>query len=340
MNKIFKFTILFALCIALLASSCKEEKKDDNSLALLLLLSSSANTNSATSLTQTASVRAVSSGVSSSISSGIQSGVSFHLPSTKMKLSKNELMAYIHKNAVRASLKNQVQSYATALQKEEGTCTTSSCTATLSGTVDCTLSGVKSGTAKLDKVKVEYTNGTNGLGYKMKIDGKVTLDKCGARSNNWLDFPSQATAVTTGDVTFVGTNNIDVLSYTTSGSGSSATTTFNLKYSENNTINSSALTINSDAAVAIKDLKSVVDLAVVSISSNVTSSFTATTLKFTSDYKDTLTGTVNVTGTVGSGSVNQTKVYSGDVFNYNVACDLTYNSTNGTITGDCKTTKK
>lgn len=312
--------------------TCKKESSDDTSALLLLGIAMSANENAAKTSVQ---VRSAVAGLSNSISSGIQGGVATNFNFSVPKMEKNKLAAYVQKKSSVAVLKQKVQSFPTALTRDSGTCSANSCSATLSGTINCTIGGSPSGTVTLDKMKIVYTSGmgAGGMSFSMNMDGKAKMDKCASQSNDWFNFPSLTSSVTTGDLTVTGDSKIEF------ASADMAAQTMTINYVEKNTTSSANMAINGGAAQSVNVTQNV-SLEVVSkptITENPT--FSNNNFKFKASYVDVLTGSVSVTGSVGGGNVSVSRTYNKDKFTYDVACDIKI-STDNQLSGDCKITVK
>ncbi|TGK27734.1 hypothetical protein EHQ05_08060 [Leptospira yasudae] len=330
MNKFIKIVSITILTLQFF--TCKEDKSDDKNALMLLGVVASANLNATKTSAQ---VRTAVSGISNSISTGIQGGVASNFHFKIPKIERKNLTAYIQSKSRLAALQSQVRSFPTSLTKESGTCNTTSCTATLNGTTDCTIGGSNSGTMTLDKMKVSYTANMSGAGlsFKMNMDGNLTMNKCASQSNDWFNFPGLTTSITTGDLNVSGDYNLEMVSM------DMATNTSVIKYLEKYVTKSSNLAINGGAAQTV-NVTSNVDMQItskVTITENPT--FSNSAFKFKAGYVDTLTGTVAVSGSVGGGNVSVSRTYNNDKFTYDVACDFKIDS-ESKMTGDCTVTVK
>ncbi len=323
------------VCLSLLALplyTCKKESSDDKNALILLGIAAVANQNAEKTSVQ---VRSAVAGLTNSISSGIQGGVASNINFSVPKMEKNKLVAYVQERSGVVALRRKVQSFPTALSRDSGTCAANSCSATLSGTVNCTIGGSPSGQVTLDKMKVVYTSSVaaGGISFSMNMDGKAKMEKCASQSNDWFNFPSLSTSITTGDLTVSGDSKIEFVSLDV------ATQTATIKYVEKNTTNSANMQINGGAAQSVNVTQNV-NLEVISkstITENPT--FSNNNFKFKASYVDVLTGTVSVSGIVGGGNVNVSRTYNNDKFTYDVACDIKID-TNNQVSGDCAITVK
>jgi hypothetical protein len=347
MNELIKRTLskavlfVLALSLALTTTSCNvvdsilgNEDSDDDQTALALLLGYSVVSTAAANRAA-AQVRSATSAAASAVTSQAQSG-SLTLRGLPVH-DRQRMLAVLHQRIAKNNFERSIRPNVmlTALITPTGSCTTTGCNATLSGTENCTPGDTNSGTMTTTNLQVTFTfsgDPMNGdLGYTGTMKGDMTMNKCSSRSPDYFNFPSMTSSVTTGDMNYDGTQT------QTFANASMTATSFSadITVKETSTTKSSNLAINGGAAQVINVTQSV-DLLVNSVGSNIESTMSGSTFTFKASYVDTLTGTVAVTGSVGGGNVNVSRTYNNDKFTYDVACTINFD----TGAGDCTTTVK
>ena len=316
--------MLAALTALTLLNGCPSKKKDDNT-ALLLLGTLAVGAQNARS--QTSAVRTLSAGVRSAVQTASSGGqITGLLPGLA---DPYRMLARMHEERLRRAFGARPAALPTALTST-GTCNASGCSGTLNGSTACP----RGGTLTLSNVIVSFTfNGTNSNG---SMNGKVTLDKCLTNATlDYMDYPAQVVANGSGSMTFDGTNSIAFTTFTISGT----TLILDFLYKENSTINSDGMTINDRPTGPISGLKSVIDLRVNSRITNYVVTQTTDTYTVKADAQDSLTGSVNITGTVGGLPVAEVKDYSSTQFNYSYECTIT-GLGGSNIESNCTVTRK
>ena len=224
------------------------------------------------------------------------------------------LLALIQKKALKKLLGTQIgpMSIPTAITSSNGTCTSTSCDATLNGSLNCP----NGGTLAMENVAFTFTvpsGSLNTFSYAVSMDGKITMSACKSAGFNYLDFPNYVVSSSDGEMTIGGSSTYDVSNFTANG-----TTGFNFDYSitDGYTVNSSALSINGASAVAVSNLTNNMALTINSVVSNFTQTTSATQI-----------------------NVNVNKTFAGDKFTYDIDCLI--NLTDDAINvGSCDITVK
>jgi hypothetical protein len=335
----FGFSLIIGFLLLGIFSCNKKNNNDENNANLLLLgyLSSQGEANKAATKAA-GQIRGATSGVASAVSSAASSNsVAFnHL---KFK-NKHQLMATLHQKVSKYVLDKKLNSLVipTALSKVGGgTCNSSGCNATLSGSANCTNGNANSGTFATSNLQIafSFTGSGGGLGFSGTMKGDLKLTKCQTLVSDYFNFPSLTASISNGDINYDGSNTLTLTNYAAVGSGFSA----DITVKEKSTTKSSNLSINNGAAQAV-NITQDLDLTVKSVSSNVTTSFTSDVYTFKANYNDTLTGKVGVTGTVGGGTVNVSRTYNADKFAYDVECKINYAGGGAGGSADCSITVK
>ncbi|PJD99962.1 MAG: hypothetical protein CK427_15110 [Leptospira sp.] len=338
-NSKIQWGFSLTICLALLTlTTCKKDKDEDDANFLLLGYLYSSGQANAAATKAAGQVRGATAGVASAVSTAASNNnVAFNGINTK---SKHQLMASLHQKVSKFALDKKINNLVipTALSKVGGgTCNNSGCSATLSGSANCISGNANSGTFTTSNLQVafSFSGSGGGLGYSGTMKGDLKLDKCQTLTADYFNFPSFTASISNGDINYDGTNTVRFENLVSSGTGLSA----DLTVKETSTTKSSNLSINGGQAQSV-NIVSALDLTVKTVSSNVTTSATATEYNFKATYNDTLTGKVAVTGSVGGGSVNVSRTYNGDKFTYDVNCKITFVGNSGIGAGDCTITNK
>lgn len=327
-------SVLVILSVAVLTlSGCNKKSKDNNDAIALLLLSSfggqSTQQKQASQVSTT--ITAVAGSISSSTSSNSVTG-NFELNNPK------KLFAMMNKQIIKKIIKNSNPFFMhTALSRDggAGTCNASGCNATLSGTANCS----SSGTYTLNSVAVTMSFPASNS-YAATMSGPITLNNCGTFGTNYFDYPRYISGNSSGSLVMNTSVGFTISNLVSSGDFAAGTgaQTGTFKYTENGTYNSTdGLTINEVATGPISNLKSVTNLTINSNVKNAriasTTSGSKTTFTISGDYATVLTGSVDVSGSIGGSSANQNKTYDNTAFNYSLSCTGTSESSNFTF--DC-----
>lgn len=309
----------------------REESNDDDAALALLLGYSIVSTAAANRAA--AEVRSATSAVASSVTTQAQNGtiVFRGLPVHD----RQRMMAVLHQRLVSQNFERNIRPNVmlTALSTPSGSCNTSGCSATLSGTENCSPGDTNSGTFTTSNLQVTLTfsgDPMNGdLGFTGTMKGDMSMNKCQSRSADYFNFPSMTSSVTTGDINYDGSQTQTYANASMTGSSFSA----DITVKETSTTKSSNMAINGGAAQSVNVTQSV-DLTVNSVASNMEANVSGSEATFKASYVDTLTGTVSVTGSVGGGNVSVSRTYNRDKFTYDVSCKVNFN----TGAGDCTIT--
>lgn len=331
--------VLFLLILTFSFSNCdqilgKKDNDDTKANALLLGLGYIASSTAAANRSA-AQVRGATSAAASTVTSQAQSG-SLTLKGLPIH-DRHKMLAILQQRISNHHLQKSIRPniILTGFSTPTGSCNTSGCNATLSGTDNCSAGDTNSGTITTSNLQVNFTfsgDPMNGdLGYTGTMKGDMKMDKCQSRSPDYFNFPSMTSSITTGDINYDGSQTQTYANASMSASSFSA----DITVKETSTTKSSNMAINGGAAQTVNVTQSV-NLTVNSVMSNMESNVTSSTVTFKASYVDTLTGSVVVTGNVGGGNVNVSRTYDKDKFTYDVDC--TINITNGS--GDCKITVK
>lgn len=318
--------LLVAVATAASISCGTKNNNNDKNAAVALLALSNAGAKAA------AQVRGSTSAVSSSVSNAASGGsIAFrNLPVRD----RYRMMAAIHQGLVRHNV-SSTPVLLTSLTHSGGSCNSTACNTTLSGTENCTQGDTNSGTFQTSNLQVGFTFSgspmSGDLGYTGTMKGDLKMSKCASTTPDYFNFPSMTSSVTTGDINYDATVT-QKLSNVSMGSGSF---TADITVKESSTTKSSNMAINGGAAQSVNVTQNI-DLTVHSVASNMSSSSSSSSMTFSADYQDTLAGTVRVTGSVGGGNVSVSRTYNNDKFTYSVNC--TINLTSGS--GDCTVTVK
>ncbi|MCZ8341514.1 MAG: hypothetical protein O9301_00640 [Leptospira sp.] len=339
--KITKFLVhLTVLSMAISLTSCDKltgkKDSDDENAQLLLLGAFVANENAnAAARKNAAQIRSATSAATTAITTQAQggsltfNGLPLHDRQKTMAILSQRISSYNYQKNLRPNV------IPTALSTPSGSCNTSSCNATLNGTENCSVGDTKSGTFSTTNLQVTLTitgNPMSGnLGFSGTMKGDLKMDKCQSRSPDYFNFPSMTTSITTGDLNYDGSNTQTLSNVSFTAEAFKADITVR----EKSTTISNNMQINGGAAQSVRVTQDV-NLVVNSVASNLSATSSDSEFSFKATYVDTLTGTVSVTGTVGSGNVNVSRTYNNDKFTYDVNC--AFNINNGS--GDCTITVK
>lgn len=331
------------LVLSLTTTACDQltgsdsDDSDANAAAALLLGYAALQQNNPTASRNAAQVRGSVSAVSSSVSNAASGGsVTFrHLPIGD----RHKMLATLQKKLVQHNFDRKARPniLLTALSKSGGTCNSSGCATTLSGSENCKQGDTNSGTFTTTNLQVAFTfsgDPMNGdFGYSGTMKGDMKMNKCQSTTPDYFNFPSMTSSVTTGDINYDGSQTQTLANVSITGGGTGSTMDITVK--ETSTTKSSNLAINGGAAQVV-NVTQVVNLTVNSVASNISTTSSSSEFTFKASYVDTLTGTVAVTGTVGGGNVNVSRTYNKDKFTYDVDCKIKI--TDGS--GDCTVTVK
>lgn len=155
-----------------------------------------------------AEVRAATSAAASAVTTQAQNGtIVFNgLPLHD----RQKMMAFLHQKISNHAINKKIRPniVLTALTTPSGSCNTSGCDATLSGTENCQPGDTNSGTFTTNNLKVKLTFSGNpmsgDLGFTGTMQGDMTMNKCQKTSPDYFNFPSMTSSVTTGDITYDG----------------------------------------------------------------------------------------------------------------------------------------
>lgn len=312
-------------------NSCSKKNNDNDDATNLLTLYALTQMNNSNSSKVISTLQnsgsTIANGVNSSVS-GLSTG------NNKQPLaSAKSLMVKARQAALKRILNRDTAMAiptASSITYDSGTCTydggtfTTTCSAVITGTVDCN----PSGTAALTSVNYNMT--VTGGSIDGSTKGDVSFDKCVVRGVDWANFPGQIVSSLTGDVTF---DNQTTMNMSFVGTPTPSSMTMNITFKDNSKISSAGLKVDDSSSVKV-DLDSKVNLSVNTVITNNNFSQTAESIKLSADYNDTLTGTYDVTGTVGSKNADISKTYNNDVFKYHIDCEflISNNTSSCTVT--------
>lgn len=225
----------------------------------------------------------------------------------------------------------------TALSTPSRSCNTAQCAlsfsepTTIGGFEYCQSGNLNSGTFSPNGLRVflVFSGGTltDDLGYTSQMEGKVNFDNCLKRSTDYLNYPNVTSSFVSGEMDYSGMS-----TQTFSNVSKSATSILaDIVIQEDSTLVSSNFSSNGGPAQTI-NITQAIDLTIDSSITNI--SQTAST--FSASYVEVLTGSVNLSGTVGSTNVNISKTYSNTRFTYDVTCQVDFS----TKSGNCSITPK
>lgn len=339
--KITKFLIpLTLISLALGFTSCDKltgrKNSDDQNAQLLLLGAYVSNENAnAAARRNAAQIRSAISAATTTITTQAQNGtivfngLPLHDRQKTMAILSQKISSYNYQKNLRPNV------IPTALNTPSGSCNTAGCSATLSGTENCSAGDTKSGTFSTTNLQVTLTISgdpmTGNLGFSGTMKGDMKMDKCQSRSADYFNFPSMTSSITTGDINYDGSNTQTLSNVSFTAQSFSADITIK----EKSTTVSNNLAINGGAAQSVNVTQDL-NLVVNSVASNLSATSSDTEFAFKASYVDTLTGTVSVSGTVGGGNVNVSRTYNKDKFTYDVDCKFSITSGSG----DCTVTVK
>lgn len=320
-----KFLVLLASAAVFATASGCEESSDDNTAALALAaLAASAGGSGDT--VAAANVRTAASGSSSEIASQVSGGgISFNsfLPENRARLAQQ-----MHAHGLKDVLAGRA--IPTVATVSGGSCNTTNCSGTVSGSINCT----RGGTITFNNTQITVTGvaivGT-AFSFSSSIDGSMTAANCQILQPDWINFPGQRGVNMSGTFTMSGTSNFGVSNASNDGSTYNQTITV----AEDYTVNSDSLAFDGAAGVAVNALRSQMSLTVQNTTSNIQTSTNGSVTTFSANYSDVITGTVSTSGTVGGASAATSRTFTGQTFNYSVTCTL--DSSNNTAS--CTTTQ-